>query len=149
MKLSPKSVIMALALGLAIVPALTFAQPPGGGAGGPGGPGGPGGGRGRGQQTPEMQVAALDTAVTLTAEQKPKVTAIYTKAAEARAALAQEDRRGPKGQEMTAAMNKEIRALLTAPQQTKFVEMLAAQAARRGGPGGPGGPGGGGNRPPQ
>ncbi len=136
MKLSPKSIIMALALGLAIVPAISFAQPPAGGA--PGGPGG-GGGR-RGGQTPEARVAQIDEAVKLTADQKTKITAILTKAAADQQAMAPEDRRGPKAQEARTATNKEIRALLTAEQQPKF-DAIPAPAGR--------GAGGGGARPPQ
>ena len=140
MKVSFKSVIMALAVGLAIVPAISFAQPPGGGGGG------------RGAQTPEQQITRLETAVgTLTADQKTKITAIYTKAAADMQAMAQEDRRGPKAQEMRMATNKEIRALLTSEQQTKFDAMPQGGRGQGGGgnrgQGGPGGPGG--NRPPQ
>src|SRR3954464_3699076 len=103
---SLKTLLTAAVLGLAVLPALSYAQPPAGGAGGGGG----GGGRGRGQQTPEQQVTALETAVgTLTADQKSKITAIYTKSAEEMGKLAPEDRRG-KGQEMRTATNKEIRA---------------------------------------
>lgn len=138
MKLSPKSIIMALALGLAIVPAISFAQPPAGGA-----PGGPGGGGRRGGQTPEARVTQIDEAVKLTADQKTKITAILTKAAADQQAMSQEDRRGPKAQEARTATNKEIRALLTAEQQPKF-DAIPAPAGR-----GAGGPGGGGARPPQ
>ncbi len=137
MKVSFKSVIMALAVGLAIVPAISFAQPPGGGGGG------------RGQQTPEQQITRLETAVgTLTADQKTKITAIYTKAAADMQALAPEDRRG-KGGEMRMATAKEVRALLTPEQQTKFDAMPQGGRGQGGGGNrGPGGPGGG-NRPPQ
>lgn len=128
MKLSLKSVIMALALGAAIVPVVSFAQPPAGGGGG---------GGGRGQQTPEARLAAIETAVgTLSADVKTKVTAILTKSAADMQALPQEERR-TKGQELRAAANKEIRALLTPEQQTKFDAM----------PQGGRGQGGGGNRP--
>src|SRR4051812_45082259 len=129
---SLKTLLTAAVLGLAVLPALSCAPPPAGG----GDPGGPDGRRRGGN--PGQQVAASDTAVTLTAEQRTKVTAIVTKASEARAALAPEDRRGPKGQEMTTATNAEIRAALTAPQQTKFDAYVAEQASGRG-PGGPGG----------
>jgi len=138
---SLKTLLTAAVLGLAVLPALSYAQPPAGG----GGPGGPGGGGRRGQ-TPEQQIARLEEAVgTLTAEQKTKITAIYTKAATDRAALAPEDRRGQKGQDMTAATNKEIRALLTPDQQKKFDAMPPMGR----GPGGPGGPGGGAGGPPK
>lgn len=126
-----KKLLTAAVLGLAILPAISFAQPPGGGQG-----------RGRGPQTPEQQIAALETAVgTLTADQKTKITAIYTKASEEMAKLAPEDRRG-KGQEMRAATNKEVRALLTPEQATKFDAMPPPGRGGRGGRGGQGEQGG-------
>jgi Spy/CpxP family protein refolding chaperone len=136
MKLSPKSVLAALALGLAFVPMISNAEeatPP---AGRPPGGGG-GGGGGRGMQTPEQQVTALETAVgTLTADQKTKITAIFTKTAADMQAIPQEDRR-TKGRELRTAANKEVRALLTPEQQTKF------DAIPQRGPGGGGRPAGG------
>jgi Spy/CpxP family protein refolding chaperone len=78
-----------------------------------------GGGRG---MNPEQQVARIDEAVTLTADQKTKVTAILTKAQEQIQALPQEERR-TKGMEIREATNKEIRALLTPDQQKKFDAM--------------------------
>jgi protein CpxP len=105
--------------------------------GGGGAPGG--GGGGRGMRTPDQQVAALDTAVTLTADQKTKVLAIYTadakKMADLRAAQDPDMRT-----KMTTMRNDEktaIRALLTPDQQTKFDAMPA-----------PGRGGGGGGAPP-
>ena len=91
------------------------------------------GGGGRGQQTPEQRIEAIETAVgKLTADQKTKITAILTKSAADMAALSQEDRRG-KGADMRAAANKEIRALLTEEQAKKFDEM--PQGGRGGGGG--------------
>lgn len=93
-------------------------------------------GGGRGGFTPEQQVARIDEAVTLTADQKTKVTAILAKVAEKVQALPQEERR-EKGQELRTAANKEIRALLTPEQQTKFDAIPQGR-----GPGGGGGGGG-------
>ena len=128
MKVSLKSVLAVLALGLAVIPSLSMAADAA-----PGGGQGQGGGRGR--QTPEQQLAAIDTAVTLTADQKTKVTAILTKSAADMQALAQEERR-EKGQVIRAAANKEIRALLTAEQQPKFDAMPQPQRGPGGGQGG-------------
>ena len=83
-------------------------------------------------------LARLDEAVTLTADQKTKVTDIYKKMADQIGALAQEDRR-TKGQDIRTATNAEIRALLTPDQQKKFDAMPQG----RGPGGGKGGPGGG------
>ena len=88
---------------------------------------------------PEQRVAAIDEAVKLTAEQKPKVTAILTKASADVQALSQEERR-EKGRAINEAANKEIRALLTAEQQAKFDAMPApGRGGRQGGNGGNGG----------
>ncbi|MEO7414209.1 MAG: hypothetical protein ABIZ81_12720 [Opitutaceae bacterium] len=125
-----KTLIAAAVLGLAILPAISFAQPPAGG--------GQGGGR-RGQ-TPEVQMTALEEAVgKLSADQKTKIMAIYTKSAADMQAMAQEDRRGPKAQEMRMATQKEIRALLTPEQATKFDAMPPPGRGGRGGQGGQGG----------
>lgn len=76
-----------------------------------------------GMPTPEQRVAQIEEAVgTLSADVKTKVTAILEKAAKDRAALSQDEMR-EKGREIGLAANKEIRALLTAEQQTKFDAM--------------------------
>jgi Spy/CpxP family protein refolding chaperone len=113
----------------------------GGGAGGPGGGGG-GGGRGM-RMTPDQQVANLDKAVTLTADQKTKVLAIYTDEQTKMQALmqAQDPDARTKITQMRNDDRAKIRALLTPDQQTKFDAM---PAPGRGG----GGPGGGGGAPP-
>jgi Spy/CpxP family protein refolding chaperone len=129
MKSSLKSLLAAAFVGLAVLPALSLAQPPAGG----------GGGRGRGP-TPEQSVARIEEGgITLSAEVKTKVMAIYTKAASDMQAVPQEERR-EKGQAIRTAADKEVRALLTPEQQAKF-DALPAPA--RGGRG----PGGGGNAP--
>lgn len=81
------------------------------------------GGKGRGQQTPEQQVANLEQAVgSLSADQKTKITAIYTKAAEALRAVPKEERK-EKGGAMMQKTRGEVRAVLTAEQQAKFDAM--------------------------
>jgi hypothetical protein len=100
-----------------------------------------GGRGGRGMMSPEQRLAAIDTAVTLTADQKPKVTAILEKAqtdmAAARDAAAG-DRAAmmEKMQGINKQVNADIKALLTADQQKKFDDYIASQPApggRRGG----------------
>jgi len=116
--------------------------------GGPGGGGGgQGGGGGRMQMTPDMQVANLDKAVTLTDDQKPKVLAIYTAEAKARQDMmtAQDPDMRTKFMAMRTKDRADIRALLTPDQQTKFDAM--PQGGRGGGGGGQGGPGAGGPPP--
>ena len=139
MKSALKVVFALLALGLIAGASIASAQdqtPPPQGQKGPGG-----GGRGGRGMDPAMMLTRLDEAVTLTADQKTKVTDIYKKQAEKMQALAPEDMR-TKGQEIRTATNAEIRALLTPEQQTKFDAM--PQGRGRGGPGGgKGGPGGG------
>ena len=101
--------------------------------------GGGGGGRG---MTPDMQVANLDKAVTLTDDQKPKVLAIYTAEAKARQDMmtAQDPDMRTKFTAMRTKDHADIRALLTADQQTKFDAMPQGR--------GPGGGGGGQGGPP-
>ena len=104
-----------------------------------------GGGGGMGRMTSDQRVERLDTAVTLTADQKTKVKAIYDadqkKMEDMRSA--QDPDMMTKMQAMRADENKQIRALLTPEQQTKFD---AIPQGRRGGGGGMGG--GGGAAPP-
>jgi periplasmic protein CpxP/Spy len=99
-----------------------------------------GGGGGMGRMTSDQRVERLDTAVTLTADQKTKVKAIYDadqkKMEDMRSA--QDPDMMTKMQAMRADENKQIRALLTPEQQTKFDAM---PQGRRGGGGGMGGGG--------
>lgn len=89
-------------------------------------------GKGRGQMTPEQRIARIEEAVgSLTADQKTKITAILEKAAKDAQAVSQEDRE--KRMEIMQAANKEVRALLTPEQQTKFDAM--PQGGRGGGGG--------------
>ena len=126
-----RSFIGVLALGAALLPATSMAQngpPPAEKRGGPGG----------GRMGFEQMVARLDEAVTLTAEQKTKVAAIYKEQMAAMQAIPQEERR-EKMRESMAATREKVRAVLTPEQAKKFDDM---PAPGRGGPGGPGGPGG-------
>ena len=136
MKSALKVVLALLALGLIAGASIASAQdqtPPPPAQKGPGG-----GGRGGRGMDPATMLARLDEAVTLTADQKTKVTDIYKKMTDQMGALAPEDRR-TKGQEIRTATNAEIRALLTPDQQKKFDAMPQG----RGPGGGKGGPGGG------
>ena len=104
-----------------------------------------GGGGGMRMSTAD-RVAALDKAVTLTDDQKTKITAIYDADQKKMADMmqAQDPDMRTKMQAMRADENKQIRALLTPDQQTKFDAM-----PQRGGGRGPGGGGMGGPPPAQ
>jgi Spy/CpxP family protein refolding chaperone len=110
-----------------------------------------GGGGGRGGMTPEARVAAIDTAVTLTADQKTKITAILTddqkKMADLRASGEDMSTLMPKIQAMRTDENAKIKALLTDEQKPKFDAWVAAQPAYGGRRGGGGGAPGGGAPP--
>jgi Spy/CpxP family protein refolding chaperone len=125
MKSLVKVLISVLALGLMASVSMLHAQE---------GEAKKGGGKGgRGQMTPEQQIARLEEAVgTLTAEQKTKITAIYEKAAKDMQAVPQEERREKMG-EMMAATRKDVRAVLTADQQKKFDDMPAPGRGGKGG----------------
>ena len=96
------------------------------------------GGGGRGMMTPEARVAAIDKAVTLTDEQKAKITAMYTadmkKMQDLRAA--QDPDMRTKMMAMRTDENSQIKALLTDEQKTKFDAYLASMPQRGGGGGG-------------
>ena len=73
--------------------------------------------------TPEQQVSNLEQAVgSLTADQKSKITAIYSKAQEAQRAIPKEERK-EKGAALMQKTRGEVRAVLTAEQQAKFDAM--------------------------
>jgi hypothetical protein len=101
-------------------------------------------GGGGGRMTPEARVAAIDTAVTLTADQKTKITAILAadqkKMADMRASGEDMTTLMPKIQAMRADENTQIKALLTDDQKPKFDAYLASQPQRGPRPGGGGAP---------
>ncbi|HWB32235.1 MAG TPA: hypothetical protein VG714_03585 [Acidobacteriaceae bacterium] len=99
------------------------------------------GGGGRMRMTPEDRVAALDKAVTLTDDQKTKITAIYTADQKKMMDMMQsgEDRSTlmPKMQAMREDENTQIKALLTDDQKPKYDAYVASMPrGRRGGGGG-------------
>jgi len=109
-----------------------------------------GGGGGRGMMTPEARVAAIDTAVTLTPDQKTKITAIYTADAKKMQDLmaAQDPDMRTKMTAMRTDENTQIKALLTDDQKPKFDAYLASLPQRGGRGGGGGAPGGAAPPPP-
>ena len=98
------------------------------------------GGGGGMRMTTADRVAALDKAVTLTDDQKTKITAIYDADQKKMQDLfqSQDPDMRTKMQAMRTDENKQIRALLTPDQQTKFDAM--PQRGRGGNGGGMGGP---------
>lgn len=105
-----------------------------------------GGGGGGMRMTPEMRVAAMDKAVTLTPEQKTKITALLADDQKKMMALrdAQDPDMRTKMTAMRADENTKIKAMLTDDQKTKYDAYLASMPQGRG----PGGGGGGGGTPP-
>jgi protein CpxP len=99
------------------------------------------GGGGGGRMTPEARVAAIDKAVTLTDDQKTKITALYTADAKKMADLraAQDPDMRTKMMTMRTDENTQIKAMLTDDQKSKFDAYLAAMPQGRG-PGGGGPP---------
>jgi Spy/CpxP family protein refolding chaperone len=102
-----------------------------------------GGGGGRMQMSSADRVAAIDKAVTLTDDQKTKITAIYDadmkKMADLRAS--QDPDMRTKMMAMRTDENTQIKALLTDDQKPKYDAYVASMPqGRRGGGGGQGGP---------
>ena len=125
MKSSLRNLLAVLALGAALLPVASMAQdapPPE--------KRGPGGGSGR--MTPEQQVERLDKALTLTADQKTKIAALFKEQATAMEAIPQEERR-EKMMEMMKATREKVRALLT-PEQAKTFDEMPPMGGGRGGP---------------
>ena len=96
------------------------------------------GGRG-GFMSPEARVEAIDKAVTLTADQKTKITDLYKKQAEEMRAMFEASKNGggdrdanrQKMMDSMKATRDQVRALLTDEQKKKFDEM--PQPGRGGG----------------
>ena len=99
-----------------------------------------GGGGGRGMMTPEARVAAIDKAVTLTDDQKTKITALLTDDAKKMADLraSQDPDMRTKMMAMRTDENTKIKALLTDDQKPKFDTYLASMPQGRRGGGGSG-----------
>jgi Spy/CpxP family protein refolding chaperone len=83
--------------------------------------------KGKGGYSPEQQLERIDTACTLTAEQKPKVKAVLDDTAKKMKDVAPEDRQ-TKGREIRTEQTTKIKAILTPEQFTKY----EAATARRG-----------------
>lgn len=80
--------------------------------------------------SPEARVEQLDKALTLTADQKTKITAILEKARDDMQAVPKEERK-EKMADMNKATNAKIRAVLTAEQQAKFDAMPQGQGKKK------------------
>jgi len=85
-------------------------------------------------------VQRLDETLQLTDAQKAKITDILMKHAEEMQAI--RDKMHAQIRDLEKAKHDQIRALLTADQQTKFDAMPPPSPGRDGHRGGPGGPGG-------
>jgi len=98
-----------------------------------------GGGGGGMRMSPEQRVANIDKAVTLTDDQKTKITAIYTEDQKKMQDLmaAQDPDMRTKMMAMREEENTKIKALLTDEQKPKYDAYLASMP-RRGGGGAPG-----------
>jgi Spy/CpxP family protein refolding chaperone len=99
-----------------------------------------GGGGGGMRMTPEQRVAAIDKAVTLTDDQKTKITAMYTADQKKMQDLmaAQDPDMRTKMMTMRTDENTQIKAMLTDDQKPKFDAYLASMPQR--GQRGAGGP---------
>jgi len=99
-----------------------------------------GGGGGRGMMTPEARVAAIDKAVTLTDDEKTKITALLTDDAKKMADLraSQDPDMRTKMMAMRTDENTKIKALLTDDQKPKYDAYVASMPQGRGGGGGGG-----------
>ena len=134
-KMRKLSLVAAIAFGgLVACLSTAYAQPGGGGGGG-----GARGARGAGAAfNATNRLAQIDTAVTLTAEQKPKVKAILEDEAKKLTDLqndttvAAADRRTKRTEIQTKA-DDDIKKLLTADQVTKYPPVAPARGTRGGG----------------
>lgn len=106
-----------------------------------GGQGGQGGGGGRQQMTPAARVAAMKDGLKLTDDQVTKITAIYTVEQTKRDSITKAGGDRTAMMPLRAASTAQIKALLTADQNTEFDKTYA-----RGGGGGRGQGGGGGRQ---
>jgi Spy/CpxP family protein refolding chaperone len=137
---SIKSLIAILALSLAATPLIRAADQtdtttaPAEGRRGKGGPRGQGGGRGGQMMNPEARVEQLDRNLTLTTEQKTKLTDIFSKARDDMEGMRQADgdraANREKMQQAMQATRDQVQSVLTDEQKKKF------EALPQGGPGG-------------
>jgi len=101
------------------------------------------GGGGMMRMTPDERVAAIDKAVGLTDEQKPKVKAIIEadvkKMMDLRNSGGDMQTMRPKMMEIREQENTQIKALLTDDQKTKYDAYVASMPRRGGGGGAPSG----------
>lgn len=124
-----------MAAAITLLPALTFAQPPGGGQGRGGDP----------AQMLDRQMTAMKEAVGLTDDQEKAIRPILTDQMKQQRELMAN---GPSDEsreamtKMQAATSAKIKKVLNADQIEKFDKFQAERMNRRRGPGGPGGQGG-------
>ena len=122
-----------MAAAITLLPALTFAQPPGGGQGRGGDP----------AQMLDRQMTAMKEAVSLTDDQEKAIRPILTDQIKQQRELMAN---GPSDEsreamtKMQAATSAKIKKVLNADQIEKFDKFQAERMNRRRGPGGPGGP---------
>ena len=89
--------------------------------------------QGRGMMSPEQRVEAIDKAVTLTADQKTKITTLYADDMKKMQALrdAQDPDMRSKMMDMRKDENTKIKAMLTDDQKPKFDEYVASMPTGR------------------
>ena len=89
--------------------------------------------QGRGMMTPEARVDAIDKAVTLTPDQKTKITAMYTEDQKKMQALrdAQDPDMRSKMMDMRKDENSKIKDMLTDDQKPKFDQYVASMPQGR------------------
>ena len=89
--------------------------------------------QGRGMMSPEQRVDAIDKAVSLTPDQKTKITAMYADDQKKMQALrdAQDPDMRTKMQDMRKDENTKVRAMLTDDQKPKFDTYVASMPQGR------------------
>ena len=92
--------------------------------------------QGRRMMSPEQRVDAIDKAVTLTPDQKTKITALYADDQKKMQALrdAQDPDMRSKMMDMRKDENTKIKAMLTDDQKPKFDDYVASMPQGRPGP---------------
>ena len=89
--------------------------------------------QGRGMMSPEQRVEAIDKAVTLTPDQKTKITALYADDQKKMQALreAQDPDMRSKMMDMRKDENAKVKAMLTDDQKPKFDDYVASMPMGR------------------